>query len=155
MQALYNDIVQPYFDYCCPLWDNCGKVLKEKLQKYQSCAARVITGVTFDIRTADLFLTFGWENLDTRRDYIKSIFIYKIINNLTNLNLNGLFTRTSDHSIPYSLRQSDTNLVLPIPKPNLKNEIFNIVLHIIIMLYLIKQKKQKQSPLLKKAISSN
>ena len=66
MQALYDAIVQPYFDYCCPPWDNCGKVLKEKLQKYQSCAARVITGATFDIRTADVFLTLGWENLDTR-----------------------------------------------------------------------------------------
>ena len=69
LQALYNAIVQPSFDYCCHLWDNCGKVLKEKLQKYQSRAARVITGATFDIRTADIFLTLGWENLDTRRDY--------------------------------------------------------------------------------------
>ena len=39
-----NAIVQPYFDYCCPLWINCGKVFKEKLQKYQSRAARGISG---------------------------------------------------------------------------------------------------------------
>ena len=32
LQTLYNAIVQPYFDYCCPLWDNFGEVLKEKLQ---------------------------------------------------------------------------------------------------------------------------
>ena len=32
LQDLYNAIMQPYFDYCCSLWDNCGKVLGEKLQ---------------------------------------------------------------------------------------------------------------------------
>ena len=64
LQVLYNAIVQPYFDYCCPLWDNCGKVLKEKLQKYQSHAARVITDSTFDINIANIFLTLGWEHLD-------------------------------------------------------------------------------------------
>ena len=39
LQVLYKTIVQSYFDYCCPLWDNCGKVLKEKIQKHQSRAA--------------------------------------------------------------------------------------------------------------------
>jgi hypothetical protein len=37
---LYNAIVQPYIDYCSPLWDNCGIRLKDGLQKYQNRAAR-------------------------------------------------------------------------------------------------------------------
>jgi hypothetical protein len=28
------------------IWDNCGISLKDRLQKYQNCAARVITGAT-------------------------------------------------------------------------------------------------------------
>ena len=36
LQDLCNAIVQPYFDYWCALWDNCGKVFIENLQKYQS-----------------------------------------------------------------------------------------------------------------------
>ena len=28
---LYYGIVLPYFDYCSPLWDNCGSALKDKL----------------------------------------------------------------------------------------------------------------------------
>ena len=44
LKMLYNAIVQPYFDYCNPLWDNCGMGLKDKLQRYQNRAARVITG---------------------------------------------------------------------------------------------------------------
>jgi hypothetical protein len=51
---LYNAIVQPYFDYCSPLWDNCGIGLKDRLQKYQNRAARVITGATYDIRSSAL-----------------------------------------------------------------------------------------------------
>jgi hypothetical protein len=51
---LYNAIVQPYFDYCSPLWDNCGIGLKDRLQKYQNRAARVITGATYDIRSSEL-----------------------------------------------------------------------------------------------------
>ena len=32
LQTIYKTLVQPYFDYCLPLWDNCGKVLQDKLQ---------------------------------------------------------------------------------------------------------------------------
>lgn len=48
LQTIYNAIVQPYFDYCSQLLDNCGKQLKQKLQKCQSGAARIITGESFE-----------------------------------------------------------------------------------------------------------
>ena len=47
LQTVYYALIQPYFDYCCQLWDNCGIVLKEKLQKRQSQAARLITGASY------------------------------------------------------------------------------------------------------------
>ena len=50
LQTIYKAMVQPYFDYCSPLWDNCGKLLKDKLQKVQSRAARVITRASYNIR---------------------------------------------------------------------------------------------------------
>ena len=25
LQDIYNGLVMPYFDYCSPLWDTCGK----------------------------------------------------------------------------------------------------------------------------------
>ena len=46
LQNLYNSLVLPYFDYCSSLWDNCGSMLKEKLQKLQNRAARIMTGAT-------------------------------------------------------------------------------------------------------------
>jgi hypothetical protein len=47
LQTVYYALIQPYFDYYCQLWDNCGIVLKEKLQKCQSQAARLITGASY------------------------------------------------------------------------------------------------------------
>ena len=47
LKLIYNALVQPYFDYCSPLWDNCGGGLKDKLQRLQNGAVRVLTGSTF------------------------------------------------------------------------------------------------------------
>jgi hypothetical protein len=83
LKLIYNALVQPYFDYCSPHWDNCGSGLREKLQRLQKRAARVITGSTFDIRSVDVLNMLGWESLDQRqrRNYTKSIYMYiKIIN---------------------------------------------------------------------------
>ena len=66
----------------------------------------------------------NWDNLDARRDYLKSIFIYKILNNLTAPILNSLLIKISDRSISYNSRQSDTNLVPPIPKSESKKRSF-------------------------------
>ena len=35
-KMLYNAIIQPYFDYWSPLWDNFGIDLKDRLQKNQN-----------------------------------------------------------------------------------------------------------------------
>jgi hypothetical protein len=65
LQTIYKALVQPYFDYCSPLWDTCGKTLQDKLQK--SRAARVITGASYDIRSTDVLDALGWQTLDVKR----------------------------------------------------------------------------------------
>ena len=60
-KMLYNAIIQPYFDYCSPLCVNCEIGLKDRLQKYQNCAARVITGATYDILSSELI---NWKPLE-------------------------------------------------------------------------------------------
>jgi hypothetical protein len=80
-------------------------------------AARVITGASYDIRSADVLATLGWQTLDNRRKYLKSIFIYKILNyNETSPNLKENFLKISDCPIIHQLRNSQTDLVLPFPK---------------------------------------
>ena len=92
--------MQPYFDYCSPLWDNCGSGLREKLQRLQNRAARVLTGSTLDIRSVDALNMLGWESLDQRRNYTKSIYMYKIINDHAAPNLKQLFRRCSEGDSP-------------------------------------------------------
>ena len=54
LPTIHKALVQPYFDYWSPLWDNCGKLLPDKLRKFQSRAARVITGASYDVRSVDI-----------------------------------------------------------------------------------------------------
>jgi hypothetical protein len=41
-----------------------GKLLKNTLQRFQSRAARVLTGINYDIRSAELLETLSWDTLD-------------------------------------------------------------------------------------------
>ena len=38
LEKVYKSLVQPYFDYRSPLWDNCRNVLKDKIHRFQSRA---------------------------------------------------------------------------------------------------------------------
>ena len=79
LQTIYKALIQSYFDYCSLLWDTCGKTLQDKLQKFQSRAARVITGASYDIRSTDVLDALGWQTLDVKRLENKLIMMYKIL----------------------------------------------------------------------------
>ena len=72
LETISKGLVQPYFEYCSPLWETCDKLLKDKLQRFQSRAARVLTGASYDIRSADLIDSLSWQTLDDRRRCAKS-----------------------------------------------------------------------------------
>ena len=116
LKLIYEALVQPYFNYCSPLWDNCGIGLKDKLQKFQNRAARVITGSTYDIRSIDVLNTLGWKTLDQKRNYTKSMFMYKIINDHAASNLRHSFRLYNEGDTIHDLRNHVTDLVLPKPK---------------------------------------
>ena len=83
LEKVYESLVQPYFEYCSPLWDNCGKLLKDKLQRFQCRAARVLTDANYDIRSADIIQTLSWDTLDARQLRAKSTLMHKILNDDT------------------------------------------------------------------------
>ena len=116
LKLTYNALVQPYFNYCSPLWDNCGIGLRDKLQKFQNRAARVITGPTYDTRSVDVLNMLGWETLDQKRNYTKSILMYKIINGPAAPNLKQSFRMHREGDTLHDLRNRTTDLPLPKPK---------------------------------------
>ena len=46
---VYRSIVEPYFTYCCIVWDSIGETLVGSLQKLQNWDACVITGVLLQV----------------------------------------------------------------------------------------------------------
>ena len=118
LTTIYRALVQPYFDHRSPLWDTCGKVQRDKLQKLQSRAARVITGANYEISSTDILNQLQWPTLDSRRSRAKSILMYKILNNQCAPCLRNLFLKVSDCDKKCDLRNTNTDLALPKPKTN-------------------------------------
>ena len=120
ISAGLTDISVIYFDYCSPLWDTCGKQLKDKLQKNQNRAGRVITGSSYDVRSIDVLDNLKWKTLETRRFHAKATvtLMYKILNDLSAPQLSNSFVKLNDTNINYNLRNIETDLALPRPYTN-------------------------------------
>ena len=113
--TLYRSLIEPYFDYCSPLWDTCGKQLKDKLQKIQNRAGKVITVSSYDVRSVDVL---NWKTLKTRHFHTKATLMYKILNDLSAPQLSNSFVKLNDININYNLRNIETDLALPRPYTN-------------------------------------
>jgi len=118
LEILYRSLIEPYFDYCSPLWDTCGKQLKDKLQKIQHRAGRVIIGSSYDVRSADVLNNFKWKTLETRCFHTKATLMYEILNDLPAPQLSKSFVKLNDANINYNLRKMETDLALPRPYTN-------------------------------------
>ena len=108
---LYRALIDPYFDYCCPVWDGLSNDLADKLQKLQNRAIRVIT--KSDSSATALRGKLGWDNLCTRRKKQKLKIMFKTLNDQSPEYLKGLF---KPFSTDYGLRNSDNKLALPKPR---------------------------------------
>ena len=97
LHTIYKALIQPYFDYCSPLWDNCGASLKQKLQRFQNRAARVLTGASYDTNSSDLLQSLSWKNLETRFKLNKVVLVYNILGSGTAPCLRGAFSARSDY----------------------------------------------------------
>jgi hypothetical protein len=116
LKMLYKALIQPYFCYCSPLWDTCGKDHKDKLQVLQN---RVITGARFDVNSANVLEDLQWSTLDARRHRLNGVLMYKILNQQSAPSLRAKFINIKDLSREYNLRRSnDTDLALPKSETN-------------------------------------
>jgi hypothetical protein len=93
-------------------------MLKDKLQILQNRAARVITEARCDdrIRSSDLLEGLGWDNLQVRQAKLKSILMYKILNENCSPCLRESLVRLRELNRGHNLRNQETDLALPKPK---------------------------------------
>ena len=114
LKLMYQSLVLPYFDYCSLVWANCSQTLKNKVQRLQNRAARVITGDSYDIRSKDILNKLGWKNLEERRISQTEAYVTKALRGKCPENINAMFLPSNIEN--YQLR--DNNLVLMLSKPN-------------------------------------
>ena len=112
---IYNALIQPYFDYCSPVWDGLSNQLSEKLQKLQNRAARVILKANYETSPSMLLEILNWDTLSIRRKKLKALIMFKSLNKLAPVYLQDLFI---ERSTEYNLRNSFNKLSLPKPRTN-------------------------------------
>ena len=99
---IYNSLVQSHFDFCSPVWGNCGKTLFNKLQKLQNRAARVITSSNYDEDADSLFYKLSWKDLKSQRQIQNVLMVFKSFYGLVSEYLTSKFLKRNESN--YSLR---------------------------------------------------
>ena len=123
LKQIYNALVQPYFDYCFLVWQNCNLTLQSKLQKLQNRAARVITGDSWEICSTDVLSKLNWRPLNQLRLEGMLLFMRKVLKNEVPNSITEQFQIAVNDQ--YNLRSNHTMLMLPKPRTNAMKRSFS------------------------------
>ena len=116
LTQVYNALVQPYFDYCSLVWQNCKLELQSKLQKLQNRAARIITGDNWEIRSKDVLKKLNWLPLNQLPLTDTLLFMRKILKDEVPVSISDQFQLSVNNQ--YNLRSNCTMLKLAKPRTN-------------------------------------
>ncbi len=96
---IYIAIVQPHVDYGDAVYDSDSQTSKYRLWKLQTRAARLITCLGPHTSRNPMFNKLKWMSLHQRRDFHKSILVYKCWMGLATQYLCDMFiANNSNHS---------------------------------------------------------
>ena len=123
LRMLYLGLVEPHLIYCCSVWGSCGTVLRQKIEKLQNRAVRIITFSPYNAQASPLL---KYLKLPTIQDMIQqgSVgMVYKAINNQAPEYLSVLFDRASAMT-GRTIRNVNINLRPPRLKHHLCSQLF-------------------------------
>ena len=109
LMILYKTFVRPHLEYCAPIWNPCYCKDIDILKRVQRRATKLISSIStfsYETRLNHLHL----HSLYCRRQRSDLIEVYKIINNLYQLNPDKIFTKLSGSSTRGALRQHFFNI---------------------------------------------
>ena len=115
LNNLYRSIVEPYFRHCCSVWGCCSSTEKDRLQKLQNRAPRIITGTCFNTSALPLTENLGWKTIEELISYETKVLIFKTLNGRAPQYLTEPFSRNSQGSL-HTLRNTSTDVKLPLYK---------------------------------------
>jgi hypothetical protein len=78
LENIYFTFIKPILEYSSEVWDNCGQVNSDRLEKLQLEATRIVTGLTCYTSLDSIYRESGWEKLSTRREVKKICMFYKL-----------------------------------------------------------------------------
>ena len=107
LEIMYFSFVRPIMEYGDIIFDNCPLYYKERIEKINVEAARIVTGATKLVSLQLLYKECGWDTLEKRREHHKLIQFYKMINGLTPEYLSNLIPQQHNQMHRYNTRQSD------------------------------------------------
>jgi len=107
LEIVYVSFVRPILEYADVLYDNCCQYEKDKFDKIQKEAARIVSGCTKLVYLEDLYREIDWETLSQRRRKHKLILFYTIINGLCPPYHCSLVPDTVDARTVYSLQNAN------------------------------------------------
>ena len=103
----YFSYVVPVLEYSLVVWDGCCLQDSNALDKRQSEAARIVSGLTRSVSLENLFRECGWTSLAERRKQQKLIFMFKTKNGFVPPFISDLIQVTN-----YPLR-NENNITTP------------------------------------------
>ena len=112
LRMLYLGFVEPHFRCCCSVWGSCGTVVRQKIEKLQNRAVRIMTFSPYNAQTSPLLKHL---KLPSIQDIIQQEtvgMVYKAINNQAPEYLSVLFNRVSV-MIGRIIRNANINLRPP------------------------------------------
>ena len=111
--------------------------------------------MSYEIDCADVLETLGWETLESRRQRMKSVFLYKILNDYTARDLKHSLVGSYPMPASYMLRSTGTDIALPKPRRKFLKKTFKYSVAKLWNSLLEKQKKRSQFPFLNKIVSGS
>ena len=123
LHYIYNALIRSHFDYCNPVWGNCGKTLFDRLQKLQNRAARALTFSSYDADANRLIRQLDWNDLSTQIQIQKALMVYKSLNGLAPEYLSSKFVKRNETR--YSVRDPVNKLFVPFPRTNFMKNSFS------------------------------
>ena len=113
LNSLCISFIRPVIEYASVYWDNCSMQDSNRLEKVQTEAARIVTGLTRSVRLENLYTEVGWVPLSQRRMENKLLTLYKIIQGIAPNYLYDLLPPLVGQDVQYHLRNY-SNFIEPL-----------------------------------------
>ena len=104
--SLNLTFIRPVLEYAPEVWDNCGQINSDRLEKVQLEAARIVMGLPSFASIYSIYIETGWEKLKIRREVRKLVLFNKIVNGQIPDYLTELVPPTVADTNNYNIRNS-------------------------------------------------